>query len=49
MMWGKTTFSLVTFAGVLVSSLNWINQVFLPILAVVSLPRWRSVRAIGQL
>jgi len=49
MMWGETSFSLVTFAGLLVSSLNWINQVFLRILAVVSLPGRCSARGVGQL
>ena len=38
----------VTFAGVLVSLLNLINQVFLRVFAFVSVPRRLSVRAIGQ-
>ena len=46
---GGKSFRLVTFAGVLVSSLNLINQVFLPIFAFLSLPRWRSARPVGQL
>jgi len=45
---GGESFRLVTFAGVLVSSLNLINQVFLPIFAFASLPCWRSVRPVGQ-
>ena len=45
---GGESFRLVTFAGVLVSSLNLINQVFLPIFAFVWLPRPRSAYAIGR-
>jgi hypothetical protein len=47
-MSGGKSFRPVTFAGVLVSSLNLINQVFLPIFAFVSLLRPRSVRAVDQ-
>ena len=45
---GEMSFRLVTFAGALVSSLNRINQVFLPIFAFVSLPYGFSVRPVGQ-
>jgi hypothetical protein len=47
-MSGGKSFQPVTFAGVLVSSLNLINQVFLRIFAVVSLSRERSVRPVDQ-
>ena len=42
---GETSFSLVTFAGTLVSSLNLINQAFLRILAVVSQGQPASLHA----
>jgi len=48
MVLGEMSIQLVTFAGSLVSSLNLINQVFLRILALVSLLGWLSVRAIGR-
>jgi hypothetical protein len=47
-MWGEWVFRAVTFAGVLVASLNLINQAFLQIFAFVSLPHRRSVRALGR-
>ena len=47
-MSGGKSFRLLTFAGVLVSSLNLINQVFLPIFAGVSLRSRLSVHAIAR-
>jgi hypothetical protein len=47
-MSGGKSFQPVTFAGVLVSSLNLINQVFLRIFVFVWLPRRRCVRSVDQ-
>jgi hypothetical protein len=47
-MWGEWSYRLVTFAGVLVASMNQINQDFPQIFGFVLLSGRRSVRASGR-